>query len=188
MKKICILMGSPKINGNTALFTSHFEKRLKEKGAHLQHFDLAKMRIESCKGCYACQDVLGQYGCKISDDMEKIVTSICECDAFVLATPIYTWYCTAEMKAVLDRFFGMNKYYRTAAGRLWENKKCALVLTYGYEESAAQPFIEGITNLCTHSQLEFLGWCGERDIDDLASFNTPEAIEKAEKFADDILN
>ncbi len=30
----------------------------------------------------------------------------------VLATPIYSWYCTPPMKALLDRLvYGMDKYY-----------------------------------------------------------------------------
>jgi len=34
------------------------------------------------------------------------------CDLLVLASPIYSWYCSPPMKAVLDRLvYGMNKYY-----------------------------------------------------------------------------
>lgn len=38
-----------------------------------------------------------------------------------LATPIYSWYCTPPMKALLDRLvYGMNKYYGDEKGpSLW---------------------------------------------------------------------
>ena len=44
--------------------------------------------------------------------MEEIFRRVLACEVLVLATPIYSWYCTPPMKAVLDRLvYGMNKYY-----------------------------------------------------------------------------
>ncbi|MDF2686779.1 MAG: hypothetical protein K0S55_1962, partial [Clostridia bacterium] len=109
--KVCILMGSPRLNGNTAELLKPFIKELQKNGVETCYITLADKHISSCKGCYACQQVTGEYGCHQQDDMQEITAEIMQSACIVFATPIYTWYCPAEMKAMLDRFYGMNKYY-----------------------------------------------------------------------------
>ena len=104
--QICFLNGSPRLNGNTAELAKPFLEELKNGGANVDVYALANMNIASCKGCYHCQDVADEYGCFQEDDMHEIAKSIIGCDLIVLATPIYTWFCTTELKAVLDRFYG----------------------------------------------------------------------------------
>lgn len=186
--KFCVLMGSPRLKGNTAELCKSFIQELKKAGSEVKYITLADKQIASCKACYACQDVNGEYGCVQKDDMYKIVDAILWADCIVLATPIYSWYCTAEMKAVLDRHFGLNKFYRSAKGSLWAGKRVALLLTHGYDrEYATQPFVIGIQRLCEHSSLQYCGMYSVRDIDDLASFQTQEAINGSQEFARQLL-
>lgn len=43
-----------------------------------------------------------------AQNAEKVLAS----DLIVLATPIYSWYCTPPMKAIMDRLvYGLCKYY-----------------------------------------------------------------------------
>lgn len=182
--KVCILMGSPRLNGNTAELVKPFIEELKANDVQVEYITLADKNISPCRGCYACQDVSGEYGCRQKDYMQYIVSKIVESDCFILATPIYTWYCPAEMKAMLDRFYGMNKYYGRGKGSLWEGKKCGIIATHGYDSQyGAGPFETGIKHLCEHSNLNYIGMYSVRDIDDRASFQTPEAINGAKKFA-----
>ncbi|MGM9975292.1 MAG: NAD(P)H-dependent oxidoreductase [Clostridiaceae bacterium] len=60
--------------------------------------------------------------------MQEIFDKIFSYDVIVLATPIYSWYCTPPMKALLDWLvYGMNKYYGNTKGpSLWEGKSCTL--------------------------------------------------------------
>lgn len=186
--KFCILMGSPRLNGNTAELCKPFVLELEKAGSEVKYITLADKQIASCKSCYACQDVNGEYGCVQKDAMYEVVNAILWADCIVLATPIYSWYCTAEMKAVLDRHFGLNKFYRSAKGSLWADKRVALLLTHGYErEYATPPFVMGIQRLCEHSSLQYCGMYSVRDIDDLASFKTQEAINGSEEFAHQLL-
>ena len=181
-------MGSPRLSGNTAELCKSFLRKLEENGTCVRYITLADKKIAPCKGCYHCQDIQSEYGCVLHDDMYDIVDHILWADCIVFATPIYSWYCPAEMKAVLDRHFGLNKYYRSASGSLWEGRRIALLLTHGYEqEYAVTPFVEGIRRLCKHSNLRYLGMYSVRDVDDLASFQTKEAIHGAELFADLII-
>lgn len=182
--KVLILMGSPRLHGNTAELCKPFMQELEEKGAEVKYVTLADKKILPCRGCYACQNVQGEYGCVQKDDMNGIVENIVWADCIILATPIYAWYCTSEMKVVLDRHYGLNKYYGSAEGSLWEGKKVGIIATHGYEDAyATEPFETGMKRLCKHSNLQYIGMYSVRDTDDLASFQTQEAVQGAKAFA-----
>lgn len=181
-------MGSPRLNGNTAELLKPFISELKNNGCEVEYITLADKYIQPCKGCYACQQINEQYGCIQKDDTEQIMNTIIESDYVVFATPIYTWYCTAPMKALLDRHYGLNKFYGTAKGSLWKGKKIAIITTHGYDSDyGAGPFEMGIKRLCEHSDLKYIGMYSVRDEDDLESFQTEVAIVGAKDFAQCLL-
>lgn len=181
-------MGSPRLNGNTAELLKPFLAELDNNNAEVTYIELSEKNILPCKGCYACQHVNDEYGCVLQDDVSEIMEKIIETDCVVLATPIYSWYCTAPMKALLDRHFGLNKFYRSAKGSLWLGHKVAIIATHGYDaEYGAGPFETGIKRLCEHSSLKYMGMYSVRDLDDLASFQTEEAVNGARAFARKLL-
>jgi Flavodoxin-like fold. len=93
------------------------------------------------------------------------------------------------MKALLDRHYGLNKYYGEAKGSLWEGKKVAIIATHGYDaEYGAGPFEAGVKRLCKHSKLKYFGMYSVRDEDNLASFQTVETMEGARMFARNLLS
>lgn len=185
----CVIMGSPRINGNTAELCKPFLARLEERGVETEYLRLVTMEINPCIGCHSCQDVSGSYGCvQDDDDMSEVVRAIQTADCVVLATPMYAWYCPAKMKAVLDRHYGMNKYYGNGSGSLWAGKHIAILATHGYEaDYALEPFVTGVERLCKHSELVFDGVYSVRDEDGLASFQTAGAVEGARAFADQLI-
>ena len=179
---VLILMGSPRLQGNTAELCKPFMQTLKENGAQVRYVTLADKQINPCRGCYACQDASGEYGCCQKDEMP--VADILWADLIVLATPIYAWYCAAPMKNVLDRHYGFNKYYGSAEGSLWAGKRVAILATHGYEGAyATDPFEMGVERLCRHSDLTYVGLYSVQDEDNLSSFQTEEAINGAKEFA-----
>lgn len=185
--KILILMGSPRLHGNTAELCKPFMEELVVHGVEVKYIELEKKNIQSCKECYACQEVEEEYGCAQKDDMSAIAEEILWADAIILATPIFAWYCTSKMKAVLDRHYGFNKYYGSAKGCLWEGKKVGIIATHGYDGAyATDPFELGVQRLCQHSNLQYIGMYSVQDEDNLASFQTAEAVEGAKKFAKEV--
>lgn len=179
-----ILMGSPRLHGNTAELCKPLMEELRAQGVQVRYVTLADRDIRPCRACYRCQDVEGAYGCVQQDGMANVVEDILWANLIVLATPIYSWYCTPQMKAVLDRHYGLNKYYGKAKGSLWAGKHMAILATHGYEgEYAYGPFETGVQRLCEHSKLVYDGLYSVVDEDNLASFRTPEAIEGARAFA-----
>ena len=177
-------MGSPRLQGNTSELLKPFISELENNGCEIEYVTLSDKDIQPCKGCYICQNIEGYYGCVQEDDVQQIMDKIIESNYVVFATPIYTWYCTAPMKALLDRHFGLNKFYGKAKGSLWKDKKIAIIATHGYDtEYGAGPFETGIKRLCEHSGLKYMGMYSVRDEDNLASFQTNNAISGAKEFA-----
>lgn len=172
-----IFYGSPRPRGNTAKLTRPIAEELAALGCDVRGMDLSDKDIRPCVGCYACQGVQDEYGCAIEDDMQAAVELIRWADLIVLSTPIYTWYCPGIMKNLLDRHFGLNKYYGAAKGSLWAGKSVAIAATHGYERDyACEPFETGIQRLCDHSKLNYLGLFSAVD-DDETGFVLTEQIE-----------
>ena len=118
--------------------------------------------------------------------MAEIAERILACDLLVLATPIYSWYCTAPLKALLDRLvYGLNKYYGESKGpSLWTGKALALLETCGYRpEKGADLFEEGIHRYCKHSGLRYLGSHAERHLGYDVPFMDEEKEQRTRNFA-----
>jgi multimeric flavodoxin WrbA len=187
--KISILFGSVRNNSNTALLLQPFISELNRLGAEVDYITIKDMHIEPCTACWTCQDIFEEAGCPKKDDMHLIYKSVLASDCIIFASPIYSWYCTPPMKAVMDRLvYGMNKYYGEKEGPcLWEGKKCALVTTCGYEiEDGAGVFEEGLRRYTKHSNLNYIGKLAVRDIDGKEYFKNESAVEAAKEFANKV--
>jgi len=185
--KVCILMGSPRKEGNTAALMKPFVKALQEKQADVEIFDVYDMDLRPCVACRTCQKDWSVFGCPQDDDMEKIFDAVMAADLLVLASPIYSWYCTPPMKNVIDRLvYGMNKYYGEEMGpSIWAGKKMALISTCGYPPAkGADLWEEGMRRYCKHSKLEFLGMVVERQRNYGETFMDEEKETKMVTFAE----
>ena len=187
MSKICILKGSPRKNGNTNTLLQPFVEEMEKQGHQCEMFDLHDMDINPCIACRNCQDDQTIFGCVHKDDMQKIFDSILESELIVLASPIYSWYCTPPMKMVLDRLvYGMNKFYGEQEEKpaLWVGKKVAILTTCGYRpDKGADLFEEGIKRYCKHSQLKYCGMLVERHMGYNTEFFDDEKAQHAAQFA-----
>ena len=184
--KYAILMGSPKKTGNTSALLRPFLETLAEQGAESSLTWLYEKDIRGCTACRACQKDWTTFGCSIQDDMPEIFDELLRADVIVLATPIYSWYCTAPMKAALDRLvYGMNKYYGETKGpSLWAGKHLALLLTCGYSpEKGADLFEAGMKRYCKHSALQYAGMLVERHLGYHTVFIDEEKIRRTRDFA-----
>ena len=186
MKRVLILMGSPRQQGNTAALLEPFCQELKHSGAETEVVRLYDRDIRPCRACRACQKDWTVFGCPQQDDVHSIFDRALAADLMVLATPIYAWYCTAPMKALLDRLvYGMNKFYGETRGpSLWEGKAMALLLTCGYRpEKGCDLFETGMKRYCAHSRLRYLGSHAERHLGYDVSFMDEEKAERTRAFA-----
>jgi len=185
-----ILMGSPRENGNTAQLLIPFTEELSARGTEVETVRLCGKDIRPCTACRTCQKDWTVFGCRWRDDVQPIFDSILRSDLLVLATPIYSWYCTPPMKALLDRLvYGMNKYYGEERGpALWKGKRVALIATCGYPiEKGADLWEAGMRRYCKHSQLTYLGMQAERHMGYGTVFMSPDKAERARAFAGSLL-
>ncbi len=100
-KKIVILNGSPRKAGNTAALTAQFTKGAKEAGNTVTEFFLDGMDIHGCKGCFGGKSSR-ECPCVQRDDMDKIYPAVKECDVIVLATPLYYWNMSGQIRTAID--------------------------------------------------------------------------------------
>ncbi len=105
-KKIVILNGSPRKNGNTAALIDAFARGAEASGHAVARFDLQGMNIHPCVGCLRGGKTPGG-PCAQKDDMDRIYPAYREADVLVLASPMYYWSVTAQLKAALDRLFAV---------------------------------------------------------------------------------
>ena len=148
------------------------------------------MKLQPCLACRQCQKDWTVVNCVQQDDMAQVFQSVVESDLLILASPIYSWYCTPPMKVVLDRMvYALNMYYGDERGpSLWKGKRVALITTCGYRpEKGADLFEEGIKRYCKHSQLEYDGMLCERHMGYNIPFMDDEKKEHALAFARELI-
>ena len=99
-KKVLILSGSPRKNGNSDFLCNQFFKGAKEAGHEVEKIFVSDKKIGYCRACYACRDT---HKCFQKDDMEAILDKIIDCDVLVLASPVYFYSIDAQIKTLIDR-------------------------------------------------------------------------------------
>jgi len=188
--KYCILMGSPRKKGNTISIVEPFIDTLIANGDDVELIWLYDKDIRPCEACRVCQIDWSIFGCQHQDDVQDIFDSVLSSDVIVFATPIYSWYCTPPMKALLDRLvYGMNKFYGEEKGpSLWAGKHTAVIVTCGYQsEKGADLFEEGIRRYSKHSGLIYEGMLAERDLGYKTEFIDDLKIQHAKDFANSLI-
>ena len=100
-KKVLVISSSPRKNGNSDLLCNQFAAGAIEGGNHTEKISLREKKINYCTGCGAC--VNGSKGCLLKDDTAEILNKMVEADVIVMATPVYFYTMSAQMKTLIDR-------------------------------------------------------------------------------------
>ena len=137
MKKITILHGSPRRNGNSAVLAEQLAEGVRNKGGEVRFFHLHELDIQPCTGCESCQGDPGS-GCVIDDGMQKIYDSIKGSDAVVFAGPVYWFSVSAQTKTAVDRLYAVGGVEANVLG----GKAFGIALTY----ADVDPFVSGAAN------------------------------------------
>ena len=101
MKKVLILSGSPRKNGNSDMLCDEFMRGAVEAGNEVEKIRVAEKKIDYCSGCYYCKKSGGV--CAIKDDMADVLQKMIGADVIVLASPVYFYSIDAQLKALIDR-------------------------------------------------------------------------------------
>lgn len=107
-KKIVILNGSPRKNGNTSALVKAFTEGAASAGHSVTTFFLDGMDIHGCKGCFGGHSGRA-HPCVQRDDMARIYPAVCDCDVIVLASPLYYWNMSGQLRTAVDRLFALEE-------------------------------------------------------------------------------
>lgn len=102
-KKIVVITGSPRENGNSIAMTDAFIRAAKEKGHRVMRFDAAKMNVGGCQACETCYKT-GK-ACSFDDDFNLIAPAVLDADVIVFSMPVYWYSIPAQIKAVIDKLY-----------------------------------------------------------------------------------
>jgi len=134
---VLTILGSPRAKGNTAHILNQYVLGIQhaDSEAEINHIFLQNKNIKNCIGCNSCQRV---GACVLQDDMNDIHPLIKNADVLVLATPVFVFNMTAQLKGFLDRLYAVDK-------ELFKEKKIVLLTTYG-DSNEASSGVQNIVN------------------------------------------
>ena len=85
-KKIVVITGSPRKNGNSFAMTDAFIGAAEAKGHTVTRFDAAAKNVGGCRACMTCFQT-GK-ACSFDDDFNTLAPAILEADDIVFTTPV----------------------------------------------------------------------------------------------------
>ena len=101
MSRIVVLSGSPRKDGNTDRLVSAFVK-----GAQARHevevVRVYEQTVHPCIGCNTCFTREGN-ACFQKDGMTEIYQKLRQADILIIASPVYFYGISAQLKAIVDR-------------------------------------------------------------------------------------
>lgn len=101
MSRLVVLVGSVRRGGNTELLAKAFAD-----GAGIRHevelMSVADYQIHPCVGCNYCYNSEGNR-CVQNDGMMVIYEKLRKADTVIIASPVYFYGISAQLKALVDR-------------------------------------------------------------------------------------
>ncbi len=119
-KKIVVITGSPRKDGNSFAMTAAFIRAAEAKGHTVTRFDAAMKNVGGCRACETCFRT-GK-ACSFDDDFNAVAPAILEADAVVFTAPVYWYSIPAQIKGVIDRLYSF-----CVAGKDIAGKECAII-------------------------------------------------------------
>lgn len=101
MSKMIILVGSVRKGGNTELLAKAFADGAGQKH-DVELVSVADYSIHPCVGCNGCYTSEG-HRCVQRDDMDIIYEKLRQADIVIIASPVYFYGISAQLKGLIDR-------------------------------------------------------------------------------------
>lgn len=112
MKKVILINGSPRKNGNTAQLLQSAAKGAQDAGAEVATINLYALNFKGCTSCFYCKLKSKEHGiCAMKDDLSPLLEKVKLADAIIFGTPIYFMNLSAGMVAFIERLFFSNYIY-----------------------------------------------------------------------------
>lgn len=165
-KNIVILNGSPRKTGNTSALVRAFTEGAESAGHTVTEFFLDGMDIHGCKGCFGGHSSR-ECPCVQQDDMTRIYPAVRGCDVVVLASPLYYWTMSGQLRTALDSLFALEE----GDGNLLRGNGKASALLMAAEGHGFEDALTYYDHLLEHLRWKNLGHVlagGNMDTGDIA--------------------
>lgn len=150
MKKTLILSSSPRKGGNSDTLCDEFMRGAVKAGHAVEKIFLGNKTINYCTGCSTCS--LHGKPCPQKDDMAEILEKMLSADIIIMATPVYFYTMSAQMKTLIDRCCGLYTkiadkefYFIVTAAEDDKSKMERTIDTFqGFLDCLENPTIKGV--------------------------------------------
>lgn len=134
-KTALIISSSPRKGGNSDILCDEFAKGAHEAGYATDKVYLQGKKIGFCMACYACKK---DGNCVQKDDVAEILEKMASADVIVLATPVYYYSMTGQLKTLIDRT--LPRYYMNKIS----GKDVYCIVTAAEEKPALERTVDGL--------------------------------------------
>jgi len=100
MKKVLLLCGSPRPNGNTYQVLEECAGAIENEGLEAEIISFAGEDIRSCIHCKKCGEL---NGCIINDGLNEIISELRESQGFIVGSPVYYGAARGDVMSALQR-------------------------------------------------------------------------------------
>lgn len=171
MSRIVVLVGSMRKGGNTDLLAQAFAEGAGRNNT-VEIVSVADYKVNPCIGCNSCFTREGNQ-CFRQDDMAEIYEKLRTADMVAIASPVYFYGISAQLKAIIDRL-------HTPMRNEFPIKKLALLLV----GAAALPELFDAIKLQYQLVLDFFhledaGMVLVRGVKDIGDIQETTALEQA---------
>ena len=148
-RKMLVLLGSPRKNGNSELMAQSLVKGAEENGYKAQTIRLNGMKIGGCIDCRRCWSN-GSH-CFLNDDMKEVYAALDDADVIVFASPLYFYSWCAQIKPIWDRLL---PYFSKNSKVDVKGRRTVLLATAGDDTDSS---FDGLRK-CYELACQYCGW------------------------------
>jgi len=153
-KTAAVILSSPRKGSNSSALARAVAEGLVRAGGRAEIIDLAGLDIKPCLACGNCQRNGGR--CSQVDGMQTAYPKLRAASILVLATPVYMFNMSAQLKIFLDRCYALlNPENNALAG-----KTMAAAISYGADDldsSGAGHIVASLQELGRYTQVAWGG-------------------------------
>lgn len=128
-KRVLAIVGSPRKGGNSDTLCDRVLAGAKRAGAVVEKVVLGDLDIRPCRACMACRKKRLRH-CVMDDDMAPLYPKLRQCDALVIASPIYFLNLSAQTVLFLNRLYPLFNPDECALGA----RRVVACFAYGDED------------------------------------------------------
>ncbi len=175
MKKILVITGSARTNGNSDLMAEAFIKGASGAGHDIMKVNVGKKGI---KGCIACNTCFSKgKACSFDDDFNELAPLLEKADAIVIVTPLYWFSFPSQIKATIDKLYS----FIIGGKVLYIKESMLLVCGETKDESEFEGIIKSYELIAAFEKWKNRGHVVVTEVNDIGDVRSGDALGKIEQ-------